>query len=69
MGYAKSMGIACYDLGGVDEAENPADYRFKKRMGGYLAERNASYEKMPGRPYEALIKIAERVYKKLKRRA
>ena len=31
---AKARGKAFYDLGGIDPAENPDVYRFKKRMGG-----------------------------------
>lgn len=31
---AKSVGCLWYDLGGIDQEENPGVYRFKKRVGG-----------------------------------
>lgn len=36
VGRLQQMGVARYDLGGVDPARNPGVYEFKKRMGGEL---------------------------------
>ncbi|WP_164116040.1 peptidoglycan bridge formation glycyltransferase FemA/FemB family protein [Sphingorhabdus sp. Alg239-R122] len=66
MEHAKSLGMARYDLGGVDEKANPAVHRFKKRMGGIFVENLVICEKMPAQPHSAIIKGAEYLYRKIK---
>lgn len=46
--YAKGLGQAIYDLGGIDEAANPDVFRFKNRMGGRTIESAAGFERTPG---------------------
>jgi lipid II:glycine glycyltransferase (peptidoglycan interpeptide bridge formation enzyme) len=60
--YAKSRNQIWYDLGGVDEVENPDVYRFKKRMGGQEVEFCSGYELAPSWVAQAAMKFGERAY-------
>lgn len=60
--YAKSRDQAWYDLGGVDEVENPDVYRFKKRMGGREVESCSGFELAPSWLARTALKIGERAY-------
>lgn len=64
--YAKSMGMRYYDLGGVDEADNPSVYRFKKRMGGVYYVGPAMMEYRAAWPKGIIIAMAERLYQKVR---
>jgi len=66
MVYAKSLGLNHYDLGGIDETENPAVHRFKKRMGGEYVRNHGVFELYSGLGSKFLIRLAERVYNLLK---
>ncbi len=60
--YAKSRDQAWYDLGGVDEVENPDVYRFKKRMGGREVESSSGYELASSWLAQTALRLGERVY-------
>jgi len=46
--YAQSVGNAYYDLGGVDQQQNPGVFRFKKRLNGRAVMDVGLYEYAPG---------------------
>ena len=60
------MGMRYYDLGGVDEADNPSVYRFKKRMGGVYYAGPAMMEYRAAWPKGSIIAMAERLYQKVR---
>ena len=45
--YAQSVGNAYYDLGGVDQQQNPGVFRFKKRLNGRAVMDVGPYESPP----------------------
>lgn len=45
--YAKEVGNAFYDLGGIDQLQNPDVYRFKRRLNGRLVTEVGPYELAP----------------------
>lgn len=58
--YAREIGCADYDLGGIDPAANPGVYRFKSRMGGVAID-NAAWWERPGNPLATIaVRLAER---------
>jgi hypothetical protein len=58
--YAKQRGQRWYDLGGIDEMENPDVFRFKKRMGGDRIAAPRRFDLSPGRLAGWAIAAAER---------
>lgn len=64
---ARHMGLAFYDLGGVNERENPDVFRFKKRMGGEYYRGPFVIEAAAGRFRPAVVLLAERAYQLLKK--
>lgn len=64
--YAIENGLNYYDLGGVDELENPSVFRFKKRMGGQYYKGPPVIEARAPWPKGQIVDMAERVYKRVK---
>lgn len=62
IGYARELGLSCYDLGGIDEGANPDVYRFKKRMGGTHHLGAPMIEACPAWPSRQIVQLAERLY-------
>jgi hypothetical protein len=65
---AKAAGLAWYDLGGVDEAENPEGFRFKSRAGGVEIVAAGPFEARPGGPLPRLVTGLEGLRARLKGR-
>lgn len=65
--YAKNRGQKYYDLGGVDEANNPDVYRFKKRMGGAYYKQAPMVKAHPKWPKGILVDMIENLYQKIRR--
>lgn len=57
--YAQSVGNAYYDLGGVDEQQNPGVFRFKKRLNGRAVTDVGPYEYAPGNLRKSLLQFLE----------
>jgi hypothetical protein len=66
--YAISNGNSCYDLGGIDQNENPNVYRFKKRLNGQHVTEVGPYEFAPGRLTERVLQLVEYAHGALSRR-
>ncbi|MCE4225058.1 GNAT family N-acetyltransferase [Methylobacterium sp. C25] len=60
--YALETGNRYYDLGGIDQRENPDVYRFKKRFGGRHVTSAGNFEIAPGRSQKMLIDTAEQAW-------
>ena len=61
MEYANSVGNRRYDLGGIDETENPGCYHFKARMKGrHINE--VQYELAPGSLRGSVVHFVENSY-------
>lgn len=58
--YARTMGNSYYDLGGMDERQNPGVYRFKRRLNGRSVTEIGPYELAPDRVSRRIIHLAER---------
>jgi hypothetical protein len=58
--YGKHNGNAFYDLGGIDRANNPDVYRFKRRLNGRLVSEVGPYELAPGAISRHAIGLAEK---------
>lgn len=65
--YARNRGLSYYDLGGVNEQENPDVFRFKKRMGGEYYNGPPVIEVTTGRLRSSAVLMAERLYKLFKK--
>lgn len=59
--YARSRGIATYDLGGIDTQANPDVYRFKSRMGGEEVDREDWWERDGGWLATRIVKTIEKL--------
>jgi hypothetical protein len=64
---AKAAGLDRYDLGGVDEAENPEGFRFKSRAGGAEIRAAGPFEARPAGPLPRLIEGLEDLRVRLRR--
>lgn len=64
--YAKSLGLRYYDLGGVNQADNPSVYRFKKRMGGDYYSGPPTLEYRAAWPKGQIVQMAEQFYRKVR---
>ncbi len=64
--YALELGLSHYDLGGVDEQENPSVFRFKKRMGGVFYKGPCILEARAAWPKGQIVHLAENLYNRLK---
>jgi hypothetical protein len=60
---AKQLGLAWYDLGGIDPKANPGVYQFKSRMGGTAITALGPYEALPkgvvGAAFNGLLSLRE----------
>lgn len=63
---AREAGYKWYDLGGVDENENPGVHEFKSRAGGQFSEAPGPYEVMPTGAVGHMIVGAEKLYKAIR---
>lgn len=66
---AVELGLARYDLGGIDPEGNPGVYIFKKGTHGEDVESAGPFEIDPGPLRRAVRDVSERAYKAIKRRA
>jgi lipid II:glycine glycyltransferase (peptidoglycan interpeptide bridge formation enzyme) len=65
--YGKSIGNSFYDLGGIDQKNNPDVYRFKRRLNGRLVSEIGPYECAPGTISKHVIQIADRARRAIAR--
>ena len=68
MRLSKARGCQWYDLGGIDETENPGGYQFKTRMGGHIASAAGPYKHVPTGLVGSLLDRALGVYLARQRR-
>jgi lipid II:glycine glycyltransferase (peptidoglycan interpeptide bridge formation enzyme) len=66
--HAISNGNDYYDLGGIDQNENPNVYRFKKRLNGRLVKEIGAYEFAPGPLASRILGLLEYSYGALRAR-
>ncbi|WP_438727182.1 lipid II:glycine glycyltransferase FemX [Parasphingorhabdus sp. DH2-15] len=64
--HAQKLGMSFYDLGGVDEDENPDVFRFKKRMGGTYYRGPDVIEARPKGLRSSLVLLVEKAYQRAK---
>ena len=64
---AQENGCRWYDLGGIDPAENPGVYHFKKGMSGVEVAVPGPFERSPGGIRSLLVAAGERTYGLLRR--
>lgn len=64
--HARQLGMGWYDLGGVDEADNPHVFRFKKRMGGHHYLGPPKIEVRAAWPRGQIVRLAEWAYSRAK---
>ncbi|RYH44438.1 MAG: peptidoglycan bridge formation glycyltransferase FemA/FemB family protein [Alcaligenaceae bacterium] len=57
--YSKSVGNSFYDLGGIDQQNNPDVYRFKRRLNGRRVTEVGPYEFAPGAVSRQVIRFAD----------
>lgn len=57
--YSKSVGNSFYDLGGIDQQNNPDVYRFKRRLNGRRIAEVGPYEFAPDAVSRHLIQLAD----------
>jgi hypothetical protein len=57
--YAQSVGNTYYDLGGVDQQQNPGVFRFKKRLNGRAVMDVGLYEQAPGNFRKGMLQFLE----------
>jgi lipid II:glycine glycyltransferase (peptidoglycan interpeptide bridge formation enzyme) len=65
--YGKALGNAFYDLGGIDQQNNPDVYRFKRRLNGRLVTEVGPYELAPGVLSKHVIQFAEKARNAIRR--
>jgi len=65
--YGKAVGNSFYDLGGIDQQNNPDVYRFKRRLNGRLVREVGPYELAPGVASKHAIRFAEKARNVLRR--
>lgn len=57
--YSKEVGNSFYDLGGIDQQNNPDVYRFKRRLNGRHVTEVGPYELAPGVVSKHAVRLAE----------
>ena len=57
--YAHNVGNTYYDLGGVDQQQNPGVFRFKKRLNGRAVMDVGPYEYAPGNFRKGVLQFLE----------
>lgn len=65
--FGKSVGNSFYDLGGIDQKNNPDVYRFKRRLNGRLVTEVGPYELAPGTVSRHVIQLADRARRAIAR--
>jgi len=65
---ARERGLRWYDLGGIDEAENPGGYRFKSTMGGIEVRAAGPVQALPPGIRAHGTLLAETLYQRLRGR-
>lgn len=65
--HGKAQGNAFYDLGGIDQQNNPDVYRFKRRLNGRLIKEVGPYELAPGVLSRRIIQFAEKARNAVRR--
>ena len=65
--YAKLVGNCFYDLGGIDQQENPNVYRFKKALNGRRVTDFGAYELAPNRLTSGFLHVLEGAYNSARR--
>ena len=64
-----ALGKTGYDLGGIDAEANPGVYTFKKGLNGVELTEPGTFEKTGNGLLSATLKIAERIYRRLRKRS
>lgn len=65
---ASARGIPVYDLGGIDQSENPQGFQFKTRMGGQVRAAFGPLEARPSGLAGVTTLTLERLYRQLRDR-
>jgi lipid II:glycine glycyltransferase (peptidoglycan interpeptide bridge formation enzyme) len=58
--FGKASGNSFYDLGGIDQQNNPDVYRFKRRLNGRVVREVGPHELAPGFLSKQIIQLAEK---------
>ncbi|MGR3762413.1 lipid II:glycine glycyltransferase FemX (plasmid) [Roseobacteraceae bacterium NS-SX3] len=66
--HCKALGLACFDLGGIDAEANPGVTRFKQRTGGMDLTAPGPYETRPPGIAPQLVRGLEHLHRKLQDR-
>jgi hypothetical protein len=64
---ANQAGMKYYDLGGIDQENNPKVYQFKSRIGGIETSYIGAYEAAANPVFKGVWRIAEKIHQYIKK--